>query len=71
MRMVDEAGSDQERQALVVRIAEEIERDKRIEAEQDYAGLIPEVYQVSLIFLWVSGIRESGMLLSIIVFEHL
>ena len=45
--MVDEAGSDSERQALVARIEEEIERDKRKEEEQDYAGLIPEVYQVS------------------------
>ena len=46
--MVDEAGSHSERQALVARIEEEIERDKRKEEEQDYAGLIPEVYQVSV-----------------------
>ena len=55
--MVEEAGSDSERQALVARIEEEIERDKRKEEEQDYAGLIPEVYQVS-VFWWVWGTSE-------------
>lgn len=65
VRMLETAGSEEERLALEARVVEEEEHDREEEASKDFTGLVPEMYQATASALLGEMEEESEQLLEL------